>query len=115
MQIVTLQAHFDGKQILLDEPYELAPNTKLIVSVIQPQDEEREDWMRFSLANLERAYGDDEPEYSLDEAAYLDADLHRYCESRADDSITLEQVRKELASIPGSIADDIIADREERF
>ena len=66
MEIVTLQAHFDGKQILLDEPYKLTPNSKLVVSVIQIQNEEREDWMRFSLANLERAYGDDEPEYSLD-------------------------------------------------
>ncbi len=66
MQIVTLQAHFDGKQILLDEPYELVPNTKLVVSVIQLPDEERADWTRFSLANLERAYGEDEPEYSLD-------------------------------------------------
>ena len=65
MQIVTLQAHFDGKQILLDEPYELVPNTKLVVSVIQLPDEERADWTRFSLANLERAYGDGEPEYSL--------------------------------------------------
>ena len=66
MRIVTLQAHFDGKQILLDEPYDLAPNTRLVVSVIQMQNEEREDWTRFSLANLERAYGDNEPEYSLD-------------------------------------------------
>ncbi|MGH9946788.1 MAG: hypothetical protein ACRD6X_06300 [Pyrinomonadaceae bacterium] len=65
MQIVTLQAHFDGTQILLDEPYELRPNTKLVVSVIQMQDDEREGWTRFSLANLERAYGEDEPEYSL--------------------------------------------------
>lgn len=63
MQIITLRAHFDGTQILLDEPYELSPNTKLVVSVIQTQDE---DWTSFSLANLERAYGDDEPEYSLD-------------------------------------------------
>lgn len=52
---------------------------------------------------------------TMEEAAYLDTDLHRYCESRADDSITLEQVRKELASISGSISDEIIADREERF
>lgn len=66
MRIITLQAHFDGKQIILDEPYELAPNTKLVVNVIQMQDEEREDWTRFSLANLERASGNDEPEYSLD-------------------------------------------------
>lgn len=66
MQIVTLQAHFDGKQIVLDEPYELAPNTRVVVSVIQLDDEERKEWTRFSLANLERAYGDDEPEYSVD-------------------------------------------------
>ena len=65
MQIVTLQAHFDGKQILLDEPYELKPNTKLVINVIQMRDEERADWTRFSLENLERAYGEDEPEYSL--------------------------------------------------
>ena len=66
MQIVTLRAHFDGKQILLDEPYELAPNTTLLVSVIQMQDERRADETRFALANLERAYGENEPEYSLD-------------------------------------------------
>jgi len=50
-----------------------------------------------------------------DEDDYLDLEFHRYCEGRADYSITLEQVRQELAAIPGSIADDIIADREERF
>ena len=66
MQIMTLQAHFDGRQILLGEPYDLEPNTKLVVSLIDMKDEEREDWERLSLANLERAYGNDEPEYSLD-------------------------------------------------
>ncbi len=66
MQIVNLQAHFDGERILLDEPYDLEPNTKLVVSVIEVEDAEREDWIRLSLANLERAYGEDEPEYSLD-------------------------------------------------
>ncbi|MBS1786195.1 MAG: antitoxin family protein [Acidobacteria bacterium] len=49
------------------------------------------------------------------EEEFLDKEFHRYCESRADYSITLEQVRKELSSIPGAIADEIIADREERF
>ena len=28
---ICITANFDGKQILLDEPYELAPNTKLVV------------------------------------------------------------------------------------
>ena len=53
-----------------------------------------------------------------DDDDFLDTDLHRYCEERAktkDPSITLERVRQELASIPGSMSDDIIADREERF
>lgn len=66
MQIVNLQAHFDGERILLDEPYELPQNAKLVVSVIEMEKGDREDWTLFSLANLERAYGSDEPEYSLD-------------------------------------------------
>jgi hypothetical protein len=52
-----------------------------------------------------------------DDEDFLDTELHRYCESRAktkDPSITLESVRRELASIPGSMSDDIIAEREDR-
>ena len=59
--IALLQDEF----LFLDESYKLVPNTKLVVTVIEGRNEEREDWTRFSLANLERAYGDDEPEYSL--------------------------------------------------
>jgi hypothetical protein len=66
MEIVNLPAHFDGKHILLNESYELEPNAKLVVSVIKADDESDDEITRFSLANLERAYGDDEPEYSLD-------------------------------------------------
>ena len=63
----TLRAHFDGKQILLDEPFELELNAKLIVTVLpNSSDKEREDWAGLSLEGLARAYGDDEPEYSLD-------------------------------------------------
>ncbi|MBP9664742.1 MAG: hypothetical protein KBD94_08975 [Pyrinomonadaceae bacterium] len=66
METVTLNAHFDGKQIVLDEPHALEPDTKLVVSVVQQQNGHRDDWTDLSLANLERAYADDEPEYSLD-------------------------------------------------
>lgn len=45
----------------------------------------------------------------------LDTDYIRYCEANADYSITLEQVRKALASIPGSMTEDFIAEREDRF
>ena len=67
MEAKTLRAHFDGNKILLDEPCELEPDAELIITVLpKPSDEEREDWARLSLESLERAYGDDEPEYSLD-------------------------------------------------
>lgn len=67
METVTLRAHFDGKQILLDEPFELEPDTRLIITVLPKSlGEEREDWARLAFGSLERAYSDDEPEYSSD-------------------------------------------------
>jgi hypothetical protein len=66
MSAITLKAHFDGKQICLDEPYDLQPNSKLIVTVVSSDsfNEEREAWLAASQAGLARAYGDDEPDYS---------------------------------------------------
>lgn len=64
----TLRAHFDGDRILLDKPFELEPDTKLIVTVLpkgQP-DPEHEAWLRLSGKRLEDAYDDNEVEYSLD-------------------------------------------------
>jgi hypothetical protein len=61
----TFRAHFDGHQIQLDEPLELAPNTELLVTVLPARSEE-EDWAQLSLESLEGAYGDDEPEYTTD-------------------------------------------------
>jgi hypothetical protein len=67
METKTLRAHFDGSQILLDEPFELEPNVELIITVLpKASDDEREDWTRLSLESLARAYSDDEPDYSLD-------------------------------------------------
>jgi predicted DNA-binding antitoxin AbrB/MazE fold protein len=42
----------------------------------------------------------------------LDTDYLRYCETQADDKVTLEQVRAALSKIPGSMAEEI---RKERF
>jgi len=68
MQTVTLPAHFDGDKIVLDEPYELEPDTRLIVTVLPRNqiDPEHEDWLELSKWGLARAYGDDEPEYTID-------------------------------------------------
>lgn len=80
MPIIFLSAHFDGKRICLDEPYDLEPDTKLIVTVlpIQEPDDEHSAWLVLSGQRLEKAYGENEPEYSSD----LLKAINPYYESR---------------------------------
>jgi hypothetical protein len=68
MQNIVLQAHFDGRQIQLDDPFPLPPNTKLLVTILSASadDDERSDWLALSQENLARAYTEDEPDYSRD-------------------------------------------------
>jgi hypothetical protein len=77
MENITLRAHYDGRQIQLDEPFELEPNTKLLVTVIQSSDSEHQDWRNFSAQGIERAYSDDEPEYSENLIKELNPDYER--------------------------------------
>lgn len=65
MENITFRAHFDGTQILPDDPVELQPDTKLLVTVIQSFDPEQDAWLNFSAQGLDAAYSDDEPEYPL--------------------------------------------------
>lgn len=70
MASVTLRAHYDGKHIVLDEPFEIPVNAPLSVTVLAPVSEhdperERASWAALSAQNLARAYGDDEPEYTV--------------------------------------------------
>lgn len=66
MDTISIPAHFDGERILLDEPVELEPNTRLIVTVLPKHDAEHESWLRLSEKKLGEAYGEGEEEYSLD-------------------------------------------------
>ncbi len=55
MPSVTLKAH-DGQAILLDEPYALPANARLLVTLVEPEtDAERAAWAGLSLAGLARA------------------------------------------------------------
>lgn len=67
MKAIALRAHFDGERVLLDEPCDLAPETPVVV-IVPPEElsDEDEEWRIAAGLLLERAYGDDEPEYSLD-------------------------------------------------
>jgi hypothetical protein len=66
MDGITLKAHFDGERLLLDEPCDLPVNTPLIVTVLTQEVEmERAAWTHSAAEGLARAYGEDEPEYSM--------------------------------------------------
>ena len=74
MQTNPIRAHFDGEHILLDEPFEMEPNTKLLVTVLPETDDDRDCWLRLSFQQLEAAYGDDEPEYTLSSVREMNPD-----------------------------------------
>lgn len=48
MPTVALQAHYDGKHIVLDEPYDLPANASLIVTLLasSPDADSEEVWLR---------------------------------------------------------------------
>jgi hypothetical protein len=68
VSLIAVRAHFDGRQIRLDEPCQLEPDTQLLIIILaqRPGKGEREDWEGLSLRALSNAYGEHEPEYSLD-------------------------------------------------
>ncbi len=69
MPTVILKAHYDGQRIVLDEPFELATNSPLMLTVLpaeaDPLSRERAEWSALGAQALARAYGDNEPEYTL--------------------------------------------------
>ena len=67
MPTVALKAHFNGDHIVLDEPFDLPPNSPLIVTVLPEPDTERADWEALAVESLARAYGPDELDYSLND------------------------------------------------
>jgi hypothetical protein len=79
MEAITLPAHFDGRQIRLDEPFEMEPDTKLMVTVLPKvwENEERQDWNFLAVQGLQGAYGEDEPEYSLIQLKEVNPDYDR--------------------------------------
>ncbi len=64
MQTIEAQV-IDDTHLRLLQPIQLPRHTRVIVAVVQP-DDEREAWLRASADWLSQAYGDDEPEYPLE-------------------------------------------------
>lgn len=66
MNPASVPAHFDGERILLDEPVELEPDTRLMVTILPNSGRGRNSWLRLSAARLSEAYDGDGDEYALD-------------------------------------------------
>ena len=67
MDSMSIPAHFDGNQIILDEPVELEPDARLIVTVLPDQQtDEHTAWVHVAKHGLAHAYADDEVEYTID-------------------------------------------------
>jgi hypothetical protein len=66
METVSVSAHFDGERIRLDEPIELEPNAKLIVTILPKDNGDWEVWLALSAERLLGAYGESEEEYLID-------------------------------------------------
>jgi hypothetical protein len=65
MPSVSLNAHFDGQSIILDEPFEIPTNARLLVTLVpSATDFDRGHWATVAGTGIAGAYGDDEPEYS---------------------------------------------------
>lgn len=68
MPTVSLRAHYDGERIQLDEPFDLPPDVPLLVTVLVPEaDDDRGAWIATGQQALARAYGNNEPEYTLND------------------------------------------------
>lgn len=52
----TVPAHFDGKEIILDVPTSLEPNTRLLVTILSPQENDHLTLVRESMAMSENAF-----------------------------------------------------------
>jgi hypothetical protein len=66
MKSLSIPAHFDGTQILLDEDIQLENNAKLLVTVLPSQDDEHLAWLNLSRQGIANVDDSDEEEYSLD-------------------------------------------------
>ena len=64
MPLMSIPAHFDGTQVLLDEKVALPLNARLLVTVLDESNEDREEFLQLAANSLATAYSDEEVEYT---------------------------------------------------
>ena len=64
MPLMSIPAHFDGTQVLLDEKVALPLNARLLVTVLDGSNEDREEFLQLAANSLATAYSNEEVEYT---------------------------------------------------
>lgn len=64
MPLMSIPAHFDGTQVLPDEKVALPLNARLLVTVLDGSNEDREEFLQLAANSLATAYSDEEVEYT---------------------------------------------------
>lgn len=64
MPLMSIPAHYDGTQVLLDEKVSLPLNSRLLVTVLDDSDDDREQFLQLAFNSLATAYSDEEVEYT---------------------------------------------------
>ncbi len=67
MPLLSITGHFDGSHVLLDENVVLQQNARVIVTVLDDSDKDRQDFLHLAASGLALAYGPEEVEYSVDD------------------------------------------------
>jgi hypothetical protein len=74
----TIEAQvIDATLLRLLEPIQLPKFTRVVISVLPAQSNERAAWLQASAGWLSQAYSDDEPEYSIDLVKTLNPDFEQ--------------------------------------
>ena len=63
--MLAIKADCDGRKIVLPRKGSFPTGPVIVVFEDDDSDRERDDWQRLSADGLARAYGDNEPDYSL--------------------------------------------------
>ena len=64
MPMTSIAAHYDGQQVRFDEEVNLRPHTRLLVTILEDQDSDYQEFLTLAATAFADSYGDDEVEYS---------------------------------------------------
>lgn len=63
--MLAIKADCDGRRVVLPPEGNFPAGPVIVIFEVTDSDKEREDWQQLSVAGLARAYGENEPDYSL--------------------------------------------------